>query len=88
MVDALRGLGPKSKAMLAAAGIADTARLRELGAAAAWLAVRRSGAPASLNLLWGLEAALSSRDWRLVAREDRLRLLSEVEALEQAHAPR
>ncbi|HEY8607503.1 MAG TPA: TfoX/Sxy family DNA transformation protein [Noviherbaspirillum sp.] len=77
---ALPNLGPASARMLAAAGIRDAAALADCGAVDAWIAVRRSGLPASLNLLWALEGALSGRDWRLVAREDRLRLLTELEA--------
>lgn len=51
----LPNLGPKSQAMLAAAGITSLAQLRQLGAVAAYSRVRRSGAKASLNLLLALE---------------------------------
>lgn len=78
----LPNLGPASATMLAAAGIHDVDTLRALGAAAAYSAVRRAGARPSLNLLWALEGALSGRRWQDVAREDRLRLLLEVERLE------
>lgn len=76
----LRNLGPRSEAMLAAAGITTVAALQAAGAIAAYAAVRASGQQASLNLLWALEGALSGRDWRAVAREDKLRLLGEMEA--------
>lgn len=78
-------LGPASWRMLQAAGIADAANLRELGAVAAYLQVKRSGQRASLNLLWALEGALSGRSWQTVAREDRLALLLALEDLEKTH---
>ena len=72
---ALAGLGPASAAMLQAAGIASVAQLRRLGAVAAYARVKRTHRHASLNLLWALEGALTGRDWRVVAREDRSHLL-------------
>ena len=74
-VAALPGLGPRSAEMLATANIRSVAALRKLGAVSAYLAVKNVSGAASLNLLWALEGALSGRDWRVVAREDRTRLL-------------
>lgn len=68
-------LGPKSAQMLAAAGVTTLAQLRELGAVAAYWRVKRTGANASLNLLWALEGALLGLPWQTVAREHRTRLL-------------
>ncbi|HZW23799.1 TfoX/Sxy family protein [Noviherbaspirillum sp.] len=76
----LRNLGPKSAEMLAAAGIRTPDALAERGALDAFIALKQAGLPASLNLLWALEGALSDRDWRTVARDDKLRLLTELEA--------
>ncbi|HYD94360.1 MAG TPA: TfoX/Sxy family protein [Noviherbaspirillum sp.] len=76
----LPGLGPKSAGMLAAIGVHSRADLAARGAVGAYLALRQAGQPASLNLLWALEGALTNRDWREVARDDRLRLLLELEA--------
>jgi len=84
-LDALANLGPASRAMLAAAGIASTAQLRRLGAVRAFRRVRATDARASLNLLWALQGALTGRHWRVVAREDRLSLLL---ALDGDTAPR
>lgn len=78
----LPNLGPASAAMLTAAGIHDVDALRALCAPAAYVAVRRAGTRPSLNLLWALEGALSGRRWQDVARDDRLRLLLEVDRLE------
>jgi DNA transformation protein len=77
----LPNFGPKSKQMLAQAGIHTVAQLRELGAASAFVQVKRSGACSSLNLLWAIEGALSGRHWQEVAKHDRLRLLMELEDL-------
>jgi DNA transformation protein and related proteins len=78
----LLGLGPKSAEMLTKAGIRTPSDLRRLGAAKAFVKVRSVSQKASLNLLWALEGALGSRPWQEVARNDRLRLLLEVEDLE------
>lgn len=77
----LPNLGPKSAAMLQAAGITSAAQLRALGAARAYVKVRRSGARPSLNLLWALEGALTGRAWQEVAKRERLGLLLQVEDL-------
>ncbi len=80
----LPGLGPKSLAMLAAAGIPDRTALERLGAVAAYLQVKRAGQPASLNLLWALEGALTGQHWQTVAREERTRLLLALDAAQEA----
>lgn len=77
----LPNLGPKSLAMLAGAGIHTAEQLRELGAVRAYARVKQTGANASLNLLWAMEGALSGLPWQEVAREHRLSLLLELEAL-------
>lgn len=69
--------------MLAAAGIKTVAQLRAMGTAAAFVAVTRAGYAPSLNLLWAIEGALTYRDWKDVAKHDRLSLLTQVEMLEQ-----
>lgn len=74
-VAGLRNLGSASARMLAEAGIASVARLRQLGAVEAWRRVRDCQPRASLNLLWALEGALTGRDWQEVARSERMRLL-------------
>jgi DNA transformation protein len=87
-VSDLGGLGPKSQAMLEAAGIRTLAQLRRLGAVPAFARVRAhaAGHPEamrpSLNLLWALEGALSGLPWQQVAREHRLSLTLALEAHE------
>jgi len=79
----LKNLGPRSLALLAAAGITSLEQLQQLGAVRAYARVKASGVnKASLNLLWALEGALSSEHWQVVAREHRLSLLLALEALQ------
>jgi len=80
----LANLGPASVRMLNGVGIHSEQDLRALGAVAAYVAVKASGANASLNLLWALEGALTGRHWRVVAREDRTSLLMQLDDLERS----
>jgi|GEM_PF-1321025 len=80
----LPNLGPKSQMMLQQAGIQTIEQLRELGAVRTYLQVKLSGGNASLNLLWALEGALTGQYWRVVAKQERLRLLLELEDAEAA----
>lgn len=81
----LPNFGPKSQQMLALAGIHTVKQLRELGAVRAYVQVKRAGTNASLNLLWALEGALTGQHWREVAKHERLRLLLELEDVENEH---
>jgi DNA transformation protein len=85
-LDGLPNLGPKSTVMLHRAGITTVAQLRKLGAVAAFSKVRRSGAKASLNLLWALEGALAGLPWEAVAKEHRTSLLLALEQHERGDA--
>lgn len=79
----LPNLGPKSQAMLNAAGIHTLADLHRLGSVGAYLQVKRQGGNASLNLLWALEGAISGLHWQEVAREHRTSLLLALEDAER-----
>jgi DNA transformation protein len=76
-------LGPKSQRVLAMAGITTMAQLRKLGSVAAYSRAKRTGANVSLNLLWGLEGALTGIPWQTVAREHRTSLLLALEQHER-----
>lgn len=76
-------LGPKSAAVLASAGIATLEQLRHVGAVAAYVKAKRTGANVSLNLLWALEGAINGLHWRKVAREHRTTLLLALEDIER-----
>lgn len=81
----LPNFGPKSQQMLALAGIHTVEQLRELGAVRAYVQVKRADTNASFNLLWALEGALTGQHWQVVAKEERLRLLLELEDVENEH---
>jgi DNA transformation protein and related proteins len=81
---ALPGLGPKSQQMLARAGISTVEQLQQLGAVAAYVQTKRANTNVSLNLLWGLQAALTGLPWQQVAREQRTSLLLAVEECEKS----
>ena len=83
----LRGLGPKSIAMLKTAGIATAEELRALGSIQAYCRVKAAGCKPSLNLLWALEGAISGMDWRDVAKEYRTSLLCALEEALKRQGP-
>jgi DNA transformation protein len=74
-LESVANLGPKSAAILAAAGIHSLEYLATLGSVAAFAMAKRSGARVSLNLLWAIEGALTGESWQTVAREHRASLL-------------
>ncbi|MDO8318740.1 TfoX/Sxy family DNA transformation protein [Rhodoferax sp.] len=82
----LVNLGPKSQQMLQTAGICTLAQLRKLGSVAAYVKVKNTGLPASLNLLWALEGALTGLSWQVIAREHRTSLLLALEQLQEMDA--
>jgi nucleotidyltransferase/DNA polymerase involved in DNA repair len=81
----MRGLGPKSQAMLAKVGITSIDQLKKMGAVAAYVQAKRANKLASLNLLYGLVGALEDCDWREVKWERKLELLNAVEEFERCH---
>lgn len=79
----LPNFGPKSQQMLEQAGIKTVERLRKLGAVRAYVQVKSIG-KVSLNLLWAMEGALTDTHWQVVAKQERLRLLLELEDVEKS----
>lgn len=78
-ISKLPGLGPKSQEMLARAGITSLEQLRQLGAVAAYVQTKKVNPAASLNLLWGLESAITGEHWQTIAKEHRMSLLLALE---------
>jgi DNA transformation protein len=78
----LPNFGPKSQEMLAQTGIKTAEQLRELGGVRAYVQVKRAGTNASLNLLWAMKGALTGQHWQVVAKQERLHLLLELEDVE------
>lgn len=83
MLHKLRNLGKASAQMLDVAGIRSEEQLRAMGAVAAYVAVKQSGGSPSLNLLWAMEGALTDRDWKEVAKNQRTSLLMQLDDYER-----
>ncbi len=83
----LPGLGPQSAAMLQAAGITTLAQLQALGSVRAYVRVKLAGCKPSLNLLWGLEGAITGEHWQHVARHYRTSLLLALDQAERESGP-
>jgi DNA transformation protein len=82
-ISELKSLGPKSQEMLARAGITTIEQLRKVGSVSAYVMAKRANGNVSLNLLWGLESALSGEPWQQVARLHRTSLLLALEDREK-----
>lgn len=82
-LSALAQLGPKSVDMLAKAGIKTNAQLHKMGSVQAYARVKAKSPRASLNLLWALESALTGRDAKTIAEQDRASLLMALEDVRQ-----
>jgi DNA transformation protein len=83
----LPGLGPQSEAMLQGTGITSLAQLQALGSVQAHVLVKRTGCKPSLNLLWGLEGAITGEPWQLVSRHHRTSLLLALDQAERESGP-
>lgn len=79
----LPNFGPKSQLMLERAGIITVEQLRKLGSVRAYVQVKSVG-KVSLNLLWAMEGALTGQHWQVVAKQERLRLLLELEDVKRS----
>jgi DNA transformation protein and related proteins len=68
----LRNLGPKSRQWLAEIGIYTIRDLRNAGSIATYKILKEIyPETVSLNLLWGLEAAIRDVDWRELTETDK-----------------
>jgi DNA transformation protein len=68
----LKNIGPKSRQWLAEVGIYTINDLRNAGAIATYKILKeRYPKKVSLNLLWGLEAAIRDVDWRELTDTDK-----------------
>lgn len=82
-ISELTGLGPKSQEMLARAGITTVEQLKKLGSIEAYLRTKKANPLASLNLLWGLESAITGEPWQAIAKNHRTSFLLALEAHEK-----
>ena len=76
----LLGLGPKSLAILRAAGISTRDHLERLGPVQAFVAAKAVEPAVTLNLLWGIAGAITDTHWSKLPREFRSSLLLEYDA--------
>lgn len=75
------GVGPKSAAWLADAGVATWGQLEALGAIEAYRRVKAAHQDkVSLNMLWGLQAVLLGISWRQVPSALKEELLGKLNA--------
>ncbi|MFK7778009.1 MAG: TfoX/Sxy family protein [Gimesia sp.] len=70
----LLNLGPKSALWLEQVGIRTLGDLRQTGAVAAYLMVKQHQPKCSLNLLYGLEGALTGVHWNKLSEKTRQQL--------------
>ncbi|MDF2179849.1 TfoX/Sxy family protein [Aliiglaciecola sp. CAU 1673] len=76
----MKGLGPASEQCLIKVGIHSPEQLHQVGAVAAFMRLREQGRP-SLNFLYALVGAIEDRHWMDIAREEKGRLLLELEGI-------
>jgi DNA transformation protein and related proteins len=81
----LKGLGPKSQAILAQAGITQLEQLQEMGSIPAYACAKKTCPNVSLNLLWALESVLTGIHWQDIARHHRTSLLLALESYLQTN---
>jgi DNA transformation protein and related proteins len=78
-VAGLPGLGPTSAALLAQLGVRDVATLRARDAFELYAQLKSAAPNTSLNMLYALIGAQEGVDWRVIARERRSDLLTELD---------
>ncbi len=76
----LKGLGPKSEALLFDIGITTEEELRSLGPVRAFIRLKKeSRVNPSLNFLYALVGALEGESWLKIAKNEKARLLMELD---------
>lgn len=72
-------LGPVSKKWLSEIGIDTTDQLKQVGSIPAYKQIKEMYPDrVSLNLLWGLEAAVRDIDWRDLSDKDKAKLKEQL----------
>ena len=80
----LKGLGPKSAKQLNAIGINNKSDLEKIGAINAFIKLTENNpGKVSLNFLYALVGALEDRHWQDIARNEKQRLLMELEGYKE-----
>jgi len=81
--DKLSNIGPKSAAWLRQVGIRTIEDVRQLGAMAAYLKVKRAGFKPGLNVLYALIGAERARPMNSLTAEEKAALVIEVAAYDE-----
>ncbi len=80
-VESMQALGPMSRRLLAQIGVKSASQLRARDPFDVYAQLKALDNSVSLNMLYGLIAAIEDRDWREVARSDRTRILMRLDDL-------
>lgn len=80
----LKGLGPKSEALLATIGIDSAEQLNEIGPIRAFLKLKEiSGNQPNMNLLYAMVGALEDESWLAIAKHQKFQLLMELDGFQE-----
>lgn len=79
-----RGIGVVSRAQLAAIGLTEFAQLQAADPFKLFLALREKTPTTSLNMLYALIGAQQNRDWRDVAKHDKVGILMRLDDMNVA----
>ena len=80
-IEQLKGLGPRSAALLKTCGIESIEQLRDLGPIFAYATLQRGDHSETRNLLWAIAAGLEDRHWTSLTGDEKETLLDELEQL-------
>ena len=80
----LKGLGPKSEKQLNLIGVYSKEDLVNVGPIRAYIRLKNEDqVKISLNFLYAMVGAIEDTDWRQIAKEEKGRLLMELEGYEE-----
>ncbi len=85
MISDLPNLGPKSAEWLAEIGISDRAELERVGSVEIYRLLRERGIPASLNLVYAIEAALLDIHWTKLPAALKMELREQIRGIADSH---
>jgi DNA transformation protein len=80
-ISELRNLGPKSEAWLNRIGIFTREDLEKVGAVEAYRLLKQQGFPASLNLVYAIEAMLIEEHWTKLPADLKIELKEQINNL-------
>lgn len=80
-IAALKNLGPKSQTWLNQIGVFTRADIERAGSIEIYRRLRQAQLPASLNLVYAIEAMLENIDWRELSAAAKAELKREIDSL-------